>query len=386
MKRTHILLLTCAVTLIPAGLAAHTLTVANVPALPDVELQAAFRRLQELYLPVALNRRLWDRDPSARTDAERELRRLARAARGVRLAIAGMRDVGATLAEGEEPFLVASAFTDAEPPYLEWKRRRSALRWAGDRGGLEQLHKTITAKLAAQWEEKGAITQFMEVIRDALAEGEWRYAPFGFAWEDAWFTHNAFARLLHGARRTAGRRQAHALLAGGRAGGSPSPLPSPAGRGGNAGDAVATGPIQWPLQNPRVARRISAGFLDRWYANQFGAPHLGVDFVVNQGTTVRSMADGVVLLAREGESEGSYNYVLIVHADGLMSLYGHLSSIRAQEGDIVMAGQPIGWSGGARGTSGAGESTGAHLHFEVLRYGIRLDPLKFLTEATNVSF
>lgn len=367
-------LLCTSVLLTPAKTAARALEGSSGAVLPDAELRAAFRRLQELYLPVAVNRRLWDPKPSARADAELRLRRLAGSARGMRLAIAGMRELATTLAE-EEPLLVASAMTDAEPPYIEWKRRHDELRIDGDRVGLERLRKTVAANLADAWEKKGDVARAMETIQDALAEGEWRYAPFGFAWEDAWFAHNAFTRLLHDARRGAGRKQAYALFERSRSDGADSRP-----RKDDAGYVGTPGPVKWPLQNARDTQRVSAKFLDRWYARTFKAPHLGADFVVNQGTQVRSMADGVVLLAHDGESEASYNYVLIVHADGLMSLYGHLSGVRAREGDIVMAGQLIGWSGGAQGTRGSGESTGAHLHFEVLRYGIRLDPVAFLTE------
>lgn len=373
-------LLIIAAVLVHAIPAAHALGGARQTAIRDAELHAAFRRLQELYLPVAVNRRLWDPKSSARADAERQLRRLTGSARGVRLAIAGMRELETMLAE-EEPLLIASAVTNAEPPYIEWKHRRDELRVDGDLAGLERLRKTVAAKLAGAWEKKSDIARSMETIQNALEEGEWRYTPFGFAWEDAWFVHNAFTRLLHDARRSAGLRHVSALFvrehvedASGRT------------RKEDAGYVGTPGPIKWPLQGPRAPRLVSAGFLDRWYARQFKVPHLGVDFVVSQGTAVRSMADGVILLAHEGKNAESYNYVYVIHADGLASVYGHLSGVRARAGDIVMAGQLIGWSGGAQGTRGQGESTGAHLHFEVLRYGIRVDPLEFMAEAASPLF
>ena len=351
----------CAAVLVPTALLAHTREVASVPALPNAELHTAFRRLQEFYLPVAINRRLWDPEPSARATAEKELRRLMRQMRGIRLAIAGMQTLAGTIVE-DEPFLVASSLTDSEPPYLQWKRQRSALRWMGDAAGLTRLQKTLAKQVASLWGQKELLAQSAQVVRNTLASGEFRWVPPAFDWEAVWFTHNAFVKLLHGVRRSEGRRLAHEALTG--------------GRDGRKAQAPATsGHIQWPV----AARRVSSGFLDRSYTRKFGAPHLGVDFVVPQGTTVRGMADGTVIFAR-GDTANEYSFVLLAHEDGLATLYGHLSAMTVGEGDIIMAGQPLGISGGAPGTPGAGESTGAHLHFEVLRYGVRIDPLTFLRD------
>ena len=61
-------------------------------------------------------------------------------------------------------------------------------------------------------------------------------------------------------------------------------------------------------------------------------------------------------------------------------MYGHLSELLVSENDFVKAGQIIGMSGGTPGTKGAGYlTTGAHLHFEILRSGRYEDPLNYLS-------
>ncbi len=86
----------------------------------------------------------------------------------------------------------------------------------------------------------------------------------------------------------------------------------------------------------------------------------GVDFGANVGTTVLAAAAGDVIIARSGGWNGGYgNYIVISHANGTQTLYGHLSRIIVEQGDRVYRGQTIGYSGNT------GKSTGPHLHFEV---------------------
>jgi len=79
-------------------------------------------------------------------------------------------------------------------------------------------------------------------------------------------------------------------------------------------------------------------------------------------------------------------FVMLLHCDGYLSLYGHLSQIKVKFGEIVHAGQLIGLSGGdpCDNIDGDGWSSGAHLHFEVRVPGhldnnlYNIDPLKYL--------
>jgi murein DD-endopeptidase MepM/ murein hydrolase activator NlpD len=101
--------------------------------------------------------------------------------------------------------------------------------------------------------------------------------------------------------------------------------------------------------------------------------HTGVDFLVPTGTSVKAIEAGHVVSAGWG---GSYGYqVVIRHADGRYSQYGHLSAISVKAGQTVAAGQRIGRSGAT------GNATGPHLHFEVRTgagFGTDIDPLAYL--------
>ncbi|WP_037617880.1 transglycosylase family protein [Streptomyces aureus] len=101
--------------------------------------------------------------------------------------------------------------------------------------------------------------------------------------------------------------------------------------------------------------------------------HTGVDFPVPTGTSVSAVAAGHVVSAGWG---GSFGYeVVIRHADGRYTQYGHLSAISVKAGQSVVSGQRIGRSGST------GNSTGPHLHFEVRTgpgFGSDIDPVAYL--------
>jgi len=101
--------------------------------------------------------------------------------------------------------------------------------------------------------------------------------------------------------------------------------------------------------------------------------HTGVDFLVGSGTSVHAVAAGTVVSAGW---DGSYgNDVIIRHADGKYTLYGHLSRPVVSAGQTVTEGQQIGVSGAT------GNVTGPHLHFEVRTtpdYGSDIDPVAYM--------
>jgi len=75
----------------------------------------------------------------------------------------------------------------------------------------------------------------------------------------------------------------------------------------------------------------------------------------------------------------AYAYVMLIHGNGISTVYGHVNKILVKEDDFVMQGQPIALSGGLPGTLGSGPfTTGPHLHFEVRQDGVPVDPMDFL--------
>jgi len=121
----------------------------------------------------------------------------------------------------------------------------------------------------------------------------------------------------------------------------------------------------WPL-----AQR---GFITRSFgsrAEAAGEGHPGIDIAVPSGSYVRAMRPGVVDDAGEDDVYG--RFVRIAHGGGISSLYGHNSWLFVQPGDSVMRLQVIALSGST------GRSTAPHLHFEITRDGVLLDPLAFV--------
>ena len=98
--------------------------------------------------------------------------------------------------------------------------------------------------------------------------------------------------------------------------------------------------------------------------------HGGVDFRGKTGDEVVTTADGVVEKAKHVRGYGKY--VVIKHKKGYKTLYGHLSKIDVARGQKVEAGEKIGELGST------GRSTGPHLHYEIIRYGKRIDPGKYI--------
>ena len=84
-----------------------------------------------------------------------------------------------------------------------------------------------------------------------------------------------------------------------------------------------------------------------------------------------SAADGVVVAA-DASTVGYGNHIIIAHAGGLLTLYGHLETMLVKPGDVVKAGQLIALLGST------GNSTGPHCHFEVRLNGQPVNPVLFL--------
>lgn len=100
--------------------------------------------------------------------------------------------------------------------------------------------------------------------------------------------------------------------------------------------------------------------------------HTGIDFAAAQGTDIYAAEDGVVLVAQSWSSYG--NCVIIDHGNGLWTLYGHIRNggIKVEKGETVKKGQKIAEVGST------GNSTGPHLHFEVRKNEVPVNPSGYL--------
>ena len=132
---------------------------------------------------------------------------------------------------------------------------------------------------------------------------------------------------------------------------SPTALPKSAGANG--------GPIIWPLRGV--------------ITTPFSASHPAIDIATAVGTPVLAAQAGLVYFS--GWSPYGYgNFVEIEHGDGRQTHYAHLRQFTVKYGDFVQQGQIIGYEGST------GNSSGPHLHFEVVVQGRYVDPLQHLSK------
>ncbi|MDQ7075995.1 MAG: M23 family metallopeptidase [Gammaproteobacteria bacterium] len=98
--------------------------------------------------------------------------------------------------------------------------------------------------------------------------------------------------------------------------------------------------------------------------------HKGIDFAGKMGSSIYAVASGVVSWA--GKRHGYGQLVEIQHGNGYSTRYAHGAKVLVQKGDLVSQGQEVAKMGSS------GRSTGPHLHFELLKKGRQINPVKFV--------
>ena len=132
---------------------------------------------------------------------------------------------------------------------------------------------------------------------------------------------------------------------------------------GYVGGKYSSGYFVWPLEKTT--------FISQQYGNE---GHRGVDIWRDNmtGEDILAADGGVVVMAGEYSGYATYGkFVIIDHGNGYRTVYAHCSKVLVKEGDIVRQGQHIAEVGNT------GRSTAPHLHFEVQRNGVLMNPMKF---------
>ena len=135
--------------------------------------------------------------------------------------------------------------------------------------------------------------------------------------------------------------------------------------GGSIG-IIEDGELCWPLPGHTD---ISCNFGEEDAYGNSG--HRGTDIPAPEGTPILAAHGGTVIISGWNNSYG--NQVLLDNGAGLSTRYAHMTAAAVSAGETVTAGQVIGYVGNT------GDSTGFHLHFEVMQNGVRVNPLDAVT-------
>jgi len=135
--------------------------------------------------------------------------------------------------------------------------------------------------------------------------------------------------------------------------------------------------LVWPLAVDRTSILTSHYGMRAHPADGAQRFHAGLDMRAREGTPVHAAADGIV--THSGTSGAYGNRVIIEHAAGLASLYGHHSENLVREGDSVRRGDVIALVGHT------GNATGDHLHFELRWDSGTVDPIVVLPPLRNAT-
>jgi murein DD-endopeptidase MepM/ murein hydrolase activator NlpD len=132
-----------------------------------------------------------------------------------------------------------------------------------------------------------------------------------------------------------------------------------------------------PLK-PNTYRRISSHFGMRFHPiRKVNKMHFGMDVSANVGTPVYATATGTVNIANHHQA-GYGTMVKLNHRYGFQTIYGHLKTFVCKRGELIKRGQLIGYVGNT------GLSTGPHLHYEIVKNNLRINPIQFVEFAKKV--
>ncbi len=141
----------------------------------------------------------------------------------------------------------------------------------------------------------------------------------------------------------------------------------------NKQNMLASIPAIQPISNGKL-KRIASGF--GWRIHPIYKKrmfHTGLDFTAPIGTKIYSTGNGVVRLTQNSK-RGYGNHVIVDHGYRYKTLYAHMSKITVNPGQKIHRGDVIGYVGNS------GTSTGPHLHYEVWKNNVKINPINFFFE------
>lgn len=124
-----------------------------------------------------------------------------------------------------------------------------------------------------------------------------------------------------------------------------------------------------------LANIPTKGVVSSEYGARWGGYHLGFDIAADKGDGIYAAANGVVEYASELSTYGLM--VEIDHGNGFKTIYAHCSKLDVEVGQCVTRGDKIAEIGST------GDSTGNHVHFEVIKEGVKVDPKNYFIQPTD---
>lgn len=129
----------------------------------------------------------------------------------------------------------------------------------------------------------------------------------------------------------------------------------------------------YPIPSNSIVTQSFAEHVHRARVNGWQNYNGGIDWAVATGTSIKAAQAGKVTMARN-DATGYGTHLRIQHDEGYLTIYGHMMKFKVKVGDVVQAGDVIGQS------DNTGFSTGPHLHFELRKNSVAVDPAPLLVE------
>jgi len=133
---------------------------------------------------------------------------------------------------------------------------------------------------------------------------------------------------------------------------------------------LASIPAIQPISN-KTLTRLASGFGRRMHPiYRVPKMHTGMDFTAPRGTEIYATGNGVIKAAISAR-RGYGKHVIVNHGYGYSTLYAHMNKLIVKVGQKVKRGEVIGYVGNS------GASVGPHLHYEVMKNDIKINPVNF---------